>query len=70
MNKGNNLIQDICYIKGKQNELEGLIYLLNEKLLKNTNNNSNHNVTDNDNNNIDINMNNFPPLTTPLFAEP
>ena len=67
INKGNNLIQDICYIKEQQDELEGLLFILNEKLLYNNNNNY-HNVTNN--NNIDINMNNFPPLTTPLFAEP
>ena len=69
MNKGNNLIQDICHIKEEQDELEGLLYILNEKLSYNANNNYNHNITDN-NNNLDINTNNFPPSTTPLIYQP
>ena len=38
----NNESQEICNIKNKrQEDLEGLAYLLNERLIKNTNKNNN-----------------------------
>jgi hypothetical protein len=33
--KGNNMINDICYIEDVQTELEGLVYILNERLINN-----------------------------------
>ena len=33
--KGNKMGYDICFIKDIQNELEGLVYILNEKLVNN-----------------------------------
>ena len=66
INKGNSLVQDICYINDTQNELEGLLYILNEKLINNTNNNTNYDIVDN--NNIDIDTNDFPLSTTPLMV--
>ena len=68
--KRNNLIQDICYINEVQSELEGLLYILNEKLLNNANDIDNQNIADNNNNNIDLNTNDCPPSTTPLIDKP
>ena len=65
--KGNNLTQDICYINEVESELEGLLFILNEKLL---NNNNNQNIADNNNNNIVIDTNDCPPSSTPLIVKP
>ena len=43
--KGSSLVQDICYINEMQIELEGLIYILNEKFEQNVNNINNNTNT-------------------------
>ena len=48
--KGNGQIQDLCYINSVQSDLEGLTYILNEKL------NNNVNVINNNNNNTGTNI--------------
>ena len=55
--KGSSLVQDICYINEMQIELEGLIYILNEKLEQNVNsinNNTNSMVNNITNDNAGI----------------
>ena len=80
ISKGNGIIQDICYINEIETELEGLTYILNEKLQNNLNNNANlnnntnPNIIPNDINNVNNNMtlgiNECPPPTTPLMGQP
>ena len=48
--KGNGQIQDLCYINAVESDLEGLTYILNEKL------NNNVNVINNNNNNTGTNI--------------
>lgn len=42
INKGNGLIQEICYIIDQEVDLEGLLYILNQKLQNNVNNINNN----------------------------
>ena len=53
INKGNGLISEICYLNEEQGELEGLMYLLNEKIANNNNLQTNNNNIQQINNNID-----------------
>ena len=53
INKGNGLISEICYLNEVQGELEGLMYLLNEKIANNNNLQTNNNNIQQINTNID-----------------
>ena len=65
INKGNNLIQDICYINEEQEELEGLLYILNEKLTDGADKNGDHNIAINSNE--DVYSNDCTPSKTPFL---
>ena len=43
INKRNGFIQDICHLNEPESELEGLMYILNQKLQNNVNNVNNIN---------------------------
>jgi hypothetical protein len=66
INKGSNMVTNICYIQDAQIELEGLLYLLNERII---NNNNNNNIDTNANNNIDKNNQQYFNENTPTPAE-
>ena len=83
ISKGNGMIQDICYINEIETELEGLTYILNERLQNNLNNNAilnnnaNNNIILNDINNVNNNMSQSMsqsiidcPSPTPLMGQP
>ena len=65
INKGNNLIQDICYINEEQRELEGLLYILNEKLIGGADKNDDYNIAIYSN--VDINNDDCSPSKTPFL---
>ena len=64
--KGNNMTDTICDIEDSQTELEGLLYLLNERIIND--NNGNMNMNNNMNNNINTmnnnNINEYPMQST------
>ena len=56
--KGENMAHTICRIEDLETELEGLLYLLNERIINDNNDNMNMNMNNNMNNNINTMNNN------------